>query len=294
MIVVTAPTGNIGHQVLANLIDSGEPLRLVVRDPPKLSAQILGNAEIIPGSHSDRMVMEQALDGADKLFWLVPSDNTAESAEAAYVDFARPLKDLIGASSVSHIVSISALGRGWSGDAGHAAASIQMDDMLAATDVNYTTLACSSLMSNVARQAELIKSQGVFYYPTPPNVKLPHVAPQDVATLSSQLLLNADWNGFREIPAIGPEYLTFEEIAEIISNVIAKPVTFHEMSMDAMKGMMLENGASQGMAQAMIDMLSAKNEGMDHLVDLTPEDITNTPTTFRQWCETVLKPLVND
>ena len=34
MIVVTAPTGLIGHQVLQNLLDSGEPVRVIVRDPP--------------------------------------------------------------------------------------------------------------------------------------------------------------------------------------------------------------------------------------------------------------------
>ena len=34
MIVITAPTGLIGHQVLENLLDSGEPLRVIARDPP--------------------------------------------------------------------------------------------------------------------------------------------------------------------------------------------------------------------------------------------------------------------
>jgi hypothetical protein len=30
MIVVTTPTGDIGHQVLANLLDSGEAIRAVL------------------------------------------------------------------------------------------------------------------------------------------------------------------------------------------------------------------------------------------------------------------------
>ena len=37
MIVITTPTGLIGHQVLDNLLDSGEPLRVVAREPSGIS-----------------------------------------------------------------------------------------------------------------------------------------------------------------------------------------------------------------------------------------------------------------
>ena len=45
MIVVTAPTSLIGHQVLQNLLDSGEPVRVIVRDPSRLPAQARERAE---------------------------------------------------------------------------------------------------------------------------------------------------------------------------------------------------------------------------------------------------------
>ena len=38
MIVVTAPTGLIGHQVLHNLLASSEPIRVIARDPSRLPA----------------------------------------------------------------------------------------------------------------------------------------------------------------------------------------------------------------------------------------------------------------
>lgn len=44
------------------------------------------------------------------------------------------------------------------------------------------------------------------------------------------------------------------------------------------------------MAQAMIDMLTAKNEGMDNIVRRTPT--TASPTSFRQWCADALTPPV--
>ncbi|MDM7928820.1 NmrA family NAD(P)-binding protein [Blastomonas fulva] len=290
MIVITAPTGNIGRQVVSALLDKGVPLRLVVRDPAKLDRAWLDRAEIVKGSHADGHVLDKALDGATRIFWLVPSDVTAPNAEAAYVDFSRPFGQRLAGSAVTHVVSVSALGRGWNTDAGHASASIRMDDMLAASGVNYVSLAAVSLMSNIARQTDLIRAQGVFYYPAPGNLKLRHVAPQDVSTIAIRKLLSPDWSGFDEIPMVGPRDLTYQEIAAIMTDVLGRKITFHEMSMADMGNMMKGNGASEGMARAMVDMLSAKNEGLDHVVERSPADIVNSPTTFRQWCEGVLKP----
>jgi hypothetical protein len=40
----------------------------------------------------------------------------------------------------------------------------------------------------------------------------------------------------------------------------------------------------------MTDMAWAKNEGLDNGVQRTPQN--STPTSFREWCEEVLKPAV--
>jgi hypothetical protein len=42
--------------------------------------------------------------------------------------------------------------------------------------------------------------------------------------------------------------------------------------------------------QGMADMMRAKDEGLDDGVPRTPE--TASPTTFRQWCQEVLRPAV--
>jgi hypothetical protein len=44
------------------------------------------------------------------------------------------------------------------------------------------------------------------------------------------------------------------------------------------------------MAQGNTDMAWAKNEGLDNCVKRTKEN--STPTSFRQWCQEVLKPAV--
>ena len=44
------------------------------------------------------------------------------------------------------------------------------------------------------------------------------------------------------------------------------------------------------MAQGMVEMMVAKDQGLDNAEPRTPE--STTPTSFRQWCEEVLKPAV--
>jgi hypothetical protein len=46
------------------------------------------------------------------------------------------------------------------------------------------------------------------------------------------------------------------------------------------------------MAQGMLDMMIAKDNGLDLGVVHTPQHAIDTPTTFRQWCEDTLKPAV--
>lgn len=79
MIVVTAPTGTIGHQVLERLLDSGEPIRVIARDPSRLPSQTRERVEVAQGSHGDIDVVSRAFTGADAVFWLVPPDPRAKS-----------------------------------------------------------------------------------------------------------------------------------------------------------------------------------------------------------------------
>lgn len=294
MIVVTAPTGTIGRQVLASIIASGEPIRVIARDPARIPTSMRERVEVVEGSHSQADVVEKAFDGADRVFWLVPADPRATSAEAAYVDFARAGCEAFERFGVKHVVGISALGRGWKSDAGHVTATLRMDDLIATTGVNYRALACASLMENVLRQVPTIRDQGALYGTLPGDQKEPACATRDVAALAARLLLDPSWSGVDSVPMLGPEHLSSTDMAAIISGVAGKQVDYRVMPMDVLRRMLTERGASEGMAQAMIDMATAKNEGMDHLVERTADLSALCPTGFRQWCEEVLKPALPD
>jgi hypothetical protein len=79
-------------------------------------------------------------------------------------------------------------------------------------------------------------------------------------------------------------------MAQIMSEALGKPVRFQQIPGEAFKATLTGFGMSEAMAQGMLDMMVAKNEGLDNAEPRTPQSAS--PTSFRQWCEEVLKPSV--
>ncbi|BCJ54146.1 hypothetical protein Asp14428_56210 [Actinoplanes sp. NBRC 14428] len=166
-----------------------------------------------------------------------------------------------------------------------------MDDLLAATGVPYRTLTMPSFMDNLLWQADLIRTQGFFAQPIAGNRKLPTCATRDIATVAVRLLRDSSWTGSGEVPVLGPEDLSFDEMAQILSELLHRRVHYRQTPDADYKALLVAQGMSESVAQGMLDMMRAKNKGLDNAAIRTPEN--STPTTFRQWCEEVLLPVVH-
>lgn len=288
MIVITTPAGDIGSRVLGHVLDAGADVRVVARDPGKLPADTRNRVDVLEGSHSDPATVARMLRDASAVFWLPPGTPGSSGPHEAYVEFSQAFADALPTSGVGRTVGISATGRDWPHPAGHVTASVDMDRRLAAAGVPYRALACVSLMDNLLRQLEPIRTLGTIFGPTPADLPQPHVAKSDVARVAADLLLDNGWTGADTLPLCGPGDLSFDTMAEIMSDTLGHPVRYRPVPMDAFRTTMLEAGASPGMVDAYAEMLAAKADGMD--VAECPDDRSRTPTTFRQWCERELRP----
>lgn len=290
MIVITAPTSKIGRQVLDTVLDSEEIIRVIARDPSRLSNKVRERAEVIQGSHADRDVVDKAFDGADSVFWLVPANSKAESVYDAYVRFSIPAADAIVKHHIERIVTISALGRGQQLYGGHISASFAMEDLLRSTGANVRALTMPSFMDNMLWQVRSIKNDGVINFTLPGNLKTPWVATRDIALVASRFLVDHEWTGQDSIAVLGPEDLSLEDMAKILSEVLGKHVRFVQGNRDEYKQGFLAYGYSEAMAQSMVDMDIAVERGINNGVMRTLEN--STPTSFRQWVEEVLTPVI--
>jgi len=80
-IVVTTPTGQIGSKLAKILLDRKSDVTLIARHPEKLKYLTARGAKVIAGEHSDPAVVEEAVRGADALFWLTPSRNKTKKRQ---------------------------------------------------------------------------------------------------------------------------------------------------------------------------------------------------------------------
>lgn len=290
MILITTPTGDIGHRVLERVLENNARVRVIARDPSRIPQQTRERIEVVQGSHGDAAVIEKALTGVDALFWLVPPDVTLDSVDEAYVGFTKPVAQALPKAGVKRVVTVSALGRGWSNPAGLVTSSIKADDLLASTGVSLRVLAMPSFMDNLLGQAQTIKERGMFFSPIDVNFKAPTVATSDIAAIAANYLLDSAWTGQADVPVLGPEDLSPNDMAAILSDVLGTPIRYQQTSIEAFKNKMAGFGMSEAFAQGYADMMTAKNEGIDNTASraLAPE----TPTTFREWCEAVLTSAV--
>ena len=292
MIVVTTPTGKIGSQVLPHLLRAGEAVRVVVRDPSKLAKDLRERVNIVSGSLDDETTMEKALEGAESVFLVVPPSFSENNDAEYYLRFTRPALKAIKSQGVKRIVDVSVLGRGTelAKKAGPITASLAKDAAIEESGVDYRTLWCPALMENMLNNVQSIKHQGMFVSPSHPDIKTPQVATKDIGAMAAKFLLDRTWTGQGGLAVLGPEDISFNDMAAVMSDVLGKMVSFQQVPGEAYKAQLLQYGANEVFAQGIVDMLIAKDNGMDNVEVRTAENTT--PTSFRQWCEEVLKPAV--
>lgn len=292
MILVTTPTGQIGSQLVGQLLAADETVRVLVRDPAKLSPEVQEKVDIVQGSSDKEDVLMRALAGVESVFHVVPPSFLTKDNNERYLQFTRPVCRAMKANGTERVVSVSGMGRGVAVNAGPVTASFLKDAEFESTGVNFRALWCPGFMENMLRQVGPLKEQGMFFLPSNPDLKAPLVATRDIASSAAKLLLDRSWTGQGGLAVLGPEDLSLNEMAEILSEVLGKSIRYQQISGEAYKAHLVKLGATEEMAQSLVDMFAAKDNDLDRSERRTPENTT--PTTFRQWCEEVLKPALNN
>lgn len=106
-----------------------------------------------------------------------------------------------------------------------------------------------SFMENWLRRSATIKKKGVLSLPVRADLKAPLVATSDIAAVAARFLMDTTWTGQADVPVLGPEDISPSEMAEILSDVLGRPVRFEQTLIEAYKGRMVSRGMSEAFAQ---------------------------------------------
>ena len=281
MIALTTPTGNIGSKVLAALLQTDAPgIRVLARHPDKLPTNVRNRIEIVEGSMDDPVALDRLMDQADALFWCQPDTPKAVNYVGAYEELARLGAEAIRTGGVARVVAISAAGEPGAIPAGPITALHRMESILAETGAAMRFLRCGSFFENLLWQWDQILEHGSFTYPAPGDVPGPQVATTDIARVATDWLESAEWSGRECIPLIGPEDLTYDEMAAALAEALGRTVRYEPARAEDYRKVMISLGHNASATEALIDMFRYLAENY-----AAPANVarTLTPTTLADW-----------
>ena len=113
-ILVTGATGRIGKYLVAALLEEGEKVTVLVREPEKAKELWGGSVQVVQGDIADKAAVEKAVKGADVVYHLaalVSYDATREELFAVNVEGTRNVLGAAKGKRVVHLSSASVYGK---------------------------------------------------------------------------------------------------------------------------------------------------------------------------------------
>ena len=219
-ILVTGATGNVGRQVVEQLVKRGASVRALVRDPSK--ANLPAGVEVVQGDLLDVDSLRSAFSGVSTLFLLnavVPEEFTQ----------ALVALNVARAAGVERIVYLSVIHSDVYVNVPHFAGKFGVERMIEQLGFNATILRPAYFIDNDRTIKDVVLAHGV--YPMPIGGKgLAMIDTRDIGEIAAiELIRREQATGplpLERINLVGPQTLTGADVAAIWSQVLNRPIVY--------------------------------------------------------------------
>jgi uncharacterized protein YbjT (DUF2867 family) len=119
--------------------------------------------------------------------------------------------------------------------------------------------------------------------PLKPDLKIPMIATRDIGTFAANELLRLEFRGHEVQELLGQRDVTMTEVTMVIGKATGKPeLQYRQITYDQFRGVLMQMGASPGIADMFVEMSEAMNSG--HVRALEARSPRNTtPTSYEQF-----------
>lgn len=249
VLAITGSTGEIGGRVARELSEAGIPVRLLVRD--KNRAPRLLNTKVAVCSYGDADGARAALAGVEVLFMTSAHESAGRLGE--HKTFIRAA----AAAGVRHIIYLSFTGAsslsGFTLARDHGAT----EDYIRASGMTWTFLRDNFYAEVFPLFAD---KDGVIRGPAG-NGRVAPVSRIDVAAVVATILRDPQTSAHCTYDLTGPEALTLDEIAAILTSVTGKPHTFVNETIAEARASRAHFGAPDWQVDAWISTYTAIRDG---------------------------------
>jgi|GEM_PF-148444 len=270
-ILVTGATGNVGRQVVSQLVGMGAGVRAFVRDP---AAALPAGVEAVRGDLSMPETLEAALEGVDSVFLLWPFF-AAEGAPSVVEAIAKHARRIVYLSSEGVRDGTEEQADPINGF--HA----DIEGLIERSSLEWTFLRSAGLAANALGWADEIRSGDVVREPHRASARSP-VHERDVAAVAVRALTEDGHGGARYL-LTGPEVLTKAEQVCAIGEAIGRSLRFEEVAAEEARDGWIAAGLPPAVADGIFGAHARFVEEPEP-VTATVGELTGTPArTFRQW-----------
>jgi uncharacterized protein YbjT (DUF2867 family) len=244
-VLMVGATGRHAHWVLRELTKRGVAVRALVRSEDRARvARDNGAQETVIGDLTEPTSLTAAVAGMDGVFHIGPA-HAAREAEMglAMVDAAR-------AAGVRKFVYSGVIHPSISAMTNHAAAKLPVEDALYSSELDFTVLQPARFMQNFERSWNDVVDRDRLAQPYSMTVKMCSVDYRDVAEVAAMAMTGGELS-YGTFELCAPGMLDGHETAAIISEVLGRPISAVQISLDQFASQLPEGPFRDGMRRMM-------------------------------------------
>jgi len=272
VILITGASGNVGKEVLKQIVAAGAKVRAAFQTVTRSAAAPSG-VEIVTMDYNQPQTLQAALKGVERVFLVGPPTPNLPALE-------RKAVDEIKQSGVRQVVKLSAMG---GRDAIFPRQHADSEDYIKSSGVAYTFLRPNGFMQNfITYNGATINTQNAFYG-SQGDGKVSHIDLRDIAAVAVKTLTEDGHQG-KAYTLTGPEALSNARVAEILSEDTGREIKYVDLPPEQFKQALLGAGLPEWSANALVDLQQFYRRGGASAVTRDVEQLLGRkPTSFEQF-----------
>jgi uncharacterized protein YbjT (DUF2867 family) len=260
MFVVAGASGHTGRAAAESLIERGQAVRVLVRDPEKGEEWRRRGAEVAVASLDDADTLAKAFRGSDGAYVLLPPAYHLDDVLGAQARVAHAIAGAIRSSGIPHVVLLSSIGAQHSSGTGFIRALHHAEQALRPAATNLTILRPCYFIENWALVLSEAREKSVLPTFLTPERRIPMIATRDVGRAAARALMEPA-AGCRILELAGPREWSPQEVAREIGAILQREVRLLPLPLEAAAPAMTSLGMSPGSAALFQEMTGSINSG---------------------------------
>ncbi len=282
MFVVAGITGNTGGAAVRALLEAGQTVRAIVRDPARVPGW--DGVELVRGDTDDAATLARAFEGARGAYMLVPPQLRHAEPIATYEAVARAVRDAAVASGLGRLVFLSSESAHLASGNGPIAGLHRAEAILSGAVPELTFLRASFFQENWRAVFPLAREQGIM--PTmlsDLDRARPMVATDDIGRTAAALLLAVAPP--RVVELGGPADYSARDVAAAMASALGREVTPVQPPREAWVSILEGAGLGAAYAGLVAEMYDGINSGHVTFEGIAPplQGVKSLNETFAAW-----------